>query len=472
MTAHSTVRLAFAFLFSCAACAAQSAPPPASPPQAAAPSGADSPAFRSPGEALQKLTAAIATIESRYIHRVEREALVAGCVHGVETRYPGAKRVSSSEPSELTDIALALRQVPAEELDAATDHCILGMIERLDRHSEFFGQADYRELLVRREPVGGIGLEMAVSAKEIKVVAPLEGGPAASAGISRGDVITSIDGVELHGRSLIEAYRMLRGAPGSQVSVALRRAEGREPKRLELKRQVIAVRSLHARLVQPGIGYLAITQFQNSTPNRLAAAIAELGRENGKALDGIILDLRWCMGGLLSPAVTATAAFLPRGKLISDVRGRSEDTSTQFYGESEDDDARDSLFGSLPPELKSAPMVVLAGPKTAAGAEIVASALQDHKRAVVVGTRTFGKGTIETFYPLPMDTALKITTARMIRPNGQEIDAKGVTPDVAVEPAALPEDGLPLPSYPTAGQIGAEGDATLRRALAVLAARK
>ncbi len=389
-------------------------------------------------------------------------------------KYPGAKPTSPGGPRELIDIAMALRQVPAEELDTATDHCILGMMEKLDRHSEFFGQADYRELLVRRDPVGGIGVEMALAAKEIKVVAPLEGGPAASAGISRGDVITSIDGVELRGRSLIEAYRLLRGTPGSRVSVALLPAGRSEPMRLELKREVITVRSVHARLVQPGIGYLAITQFQDSTPNRLATAIAELRRQNGKPLDGIVLDLRWCTGGLLNPAVTATAAFLPRGKLISDVRGRSQDTSTQFFGEREDDDGsgHGDLFGSLPPELKSAPMVVLSGPKTAAGAEIVASALQDHKRALVVGARTFGKGTIETFYPLPMDSALKITTARMIRPNGQEIDAKGVIPDVAVEPVALPEDGLPLPSYPTAGQVGAEGDATLRRALAILVARK
>jgi carboxyl-terminal processing protease len=241
--------------------------------------------------------------------------------------------------------------------------------------------------------------------------------------------------------------------------------------RFSLRREVLRVQSVRGRLLESGVAYIATTQFQEATPARLAETIADLRRTNQVPFSGIILDLRWCTGGLLNTAVVLSAAFLPRGMLVFNTRGRSADESRRFSSDASDylrTGRSDPLVG-LPPELKSAPMVVLVGPTTAAGAEIVASALQDQKRAVVIGSRSLGRGTLEMIFPLPGSRALKLTIARVYRPNGEPLDGKGIGPDLIIEAPARADDGIPPDTSPPRGtQLGSPADPAVAEALKVI----
>jgi carboxyl-terminal processing protease len=448
------------------ACAAQ---PPTAPIVSSHAVGATA-----PEATVRQVLEAITAIERNYIERSDRQVLVDACLQALSTRDTEPESRARVAAGNLKDLAAKFGRLAPQDAEAAADACILAMVATLDRHSTYLTQAEFREIKPGSDPVGGIGLELAPTADGVSVVAPFEGGPAACAGIARGDFIMAVNDVDLRGRSLKEISSLLRGAPGSSLTVTVQRIGRSEPLRFDVKREVIRMQSVHGRLLGPGIAYLALSQFQETTPGRLAAVMSNLRQQNAAALSGIILDLRWSTGGLLNTAVAVSAAFLPRGELVADMRGRTEENTRRLYAEPSYFVRAGSSdpFAALPLEVKSVPLVVLVGPVTSAGAEIVASALQDHKRAVVVGARSSGKGTIETILPLPLNTALRLTTARVFRPSGKLVDGNGVEPDIVVEPSAPIGNGIPPSAYPTSKELGALDDPAVAKALSILQSKK
>jgi carboxyl-terminal processing protease len=331
-------------------------------------------------------------------------------------------------------------------MDSAADSCIRGMVASLGGRSTFLDRYDFDDLAGRGGAPGAIGLNLKLAPEGAKILGAIEGAPADSADITPGDLLTAIDEVDLRGRTLTEVVHLLRGDVGSSVTITIRREGLAEPLRLTLTRQKIHVRAFDGRLLEAGFVLLKTSQLNNSTAGELVQTVARLRRENNAPILGIVLDLRQCSGGLLHESIAVSAAFLPRGTLVTETKGRISDSNRRYSADAKDyvrGHARDP-FADLPPELKSAPLVVLIGPTTAAGAEIVASALKDNQRATLVGQRSFGEGTIETIIPLRAGGALKLTTARVYRPNGEELQGKGLEPDVVVEEPAQP--GAPASS--------------------------
>jgi carboxyl-terminal processing protease len=410
-------------------------------------------------------------IKSGYIEPVQNRSLADACIGALVAQSALGFRAQAPSSEPLRDIVNALGSVRPEQSDLAVASCIRGMVAGLNSYSQYLDRVDFRELQVGSPLVGGIGLELAPDAEGARIVDAIEGGPGESAGFLRGDLIASVDGVDLRGRSLADIIRLLRGEPGSVVTLIVRRPGRTEPLHFSVKRAIIRVQSVRGRLLDSGIAYLATPGFYESTPERLAQTIADLRRKNQGALTGLILDLRRCSGGLLNASVAVAAAFLPRGTLVADLRGRSPDSSRRYTSAPEDySRGRDpDPLADLPPETRSAPMVVLIGPVTAAGAEMVASALKDGKRAAVIGTRSRGKGTVETVVPLTGGTALKLTTARIYRPNGESLDGKGVEPDEIVEAPSRTDDGIPpATSLPRGAELGSLADPAVAKAVAIV----
>jgi carboxyl-terminal processing protease len=345
------------------------------------------------------------------------------------------------------------------------------MLESLDAHSRFLDAQDFSDLTGTGGETGGIGLELQSAADGARIVGPLEGTPAASAEIAAGDLLIAIDDVGLKGLALNEIIRRLRGAPGSSVTITLQRAWSPALLRLILIRRVIRVNSSDGRILQ-GFLYLKISRLGSSVPTEMAETIVRLRRENEGAFRGIVLDLRACPGGLLQGAIAAAAAFLPPGTLVTATKGKTEESNRRYSADRRDywQGAGADPFADLPAELKSAPMVVLIGAKTASGCEIVASALQDHKRAVVTGERSFGNGLIQTIIPLRSVklTALRLATARIYRPNGELLDGKGVEPDVLVLEPAKPNGETTNSAAARTGRLGPMDDPLVLRALKTL----
>jgi len=421
--------------------------------------------------AARQIGEVVGAIKSGYIEPMQDRSLADACIGALVAQ--GALGVRAQAPSSepLRDIVNALGSVRPEQSDLATASCIQGMVAGLNIHSQYLDRTDFRELQYGGGEVGGIGLELAPDPEGARVVETIEGAPGESAGFLRGDLIVSVDGIDLRGRSLRDIIGLLRGKPGSTVTLIVRRPGKVEPLHFSVKRAIIRIQSVRGRLLGSGIAYLATPGFYESTPARLAQTIADLRRQNQGALTGLILDLRWCSGGLLNVSIAVAAAFLPRGTLVADLRGRTADSSRRFRSDPEDylRGRNPDPLADLPPEAKSAPMVVLVGPVTAAGAEIVAGALKDARRAAVIGTRSHGKGTVETILPLAGGTALKLTTARVYRPNGESLDGKGIDPDEVVETPTRVGDGIsPAKSLPRGAEFGSQADPAVAKALAII----
>jgi carboxyl-terminal processing protease len=294
---------------------------------------------------------------------------------------------------------------------------IRGMLETLDPHSSFMPPELYKEMQIETQgSFGGLGIEITVRDRYLTVVAPIEGTPADRAGIQAGDRIVRIDGAATKDMTLVEAVRKLRGPKGTQVIITLLR-EGQEPFDLTVTRDIIEVHSVRAANLGDGIGYIRVISFQERTRRDLEAELKAL-REKG--MRGLVLDLRNNPGGLLTQAVQVADLFLDKGKLIVYTEGRAKNQNIRFLDEHE--------------EAQDFPMVVLVNKGSASASEIVAGALQDHQRAVVIGTQTFGKGTVQTVIPLNDGSGLRLTTARYFTPNRRAIDGAGLTPDIVVEP--------------------------------------
>jgi carboxyl-terminal processing protease len=319
-----------------------------------------------------------------------------------------------------------------------------GMVASLDPHSAFLDRNAYRELREGTEgKFVGIGIEIGQSDEGyIKIAAPIEDSPAWRAGIKPGDLISHIDGAAVQQMDLDAAIKRMRGAPHTQVVLTIIRKDAPKPLQFTIVREEIVQKSVKGKIVAPGYAWVRIAQFQEPTVDDLANKLAALAREEPN-IKGLVLDLRNDPGGLLQSAIGVSAAFLPRGAEVVSTNGQLEESRARFYGRPEYymlSRGSDPL-AKVPALFKTVPMVVLVNTGSASASEIVAGALQDYKRAAIVGSPTFGKGSVQTIRPLSGDAAVKLTTARYYTPSGRSIQARGILPDVPVDETAE-GDGL------------------------------
>ena len=314
---------------------------------------------------------------------------------------------------------------------------INGMLTGLDPHSAFLDQEAYRDLQVGTQgEFGGLGIEVGTEDGFIKVIAPIEDTPAFRAGVLAGDLIIKLDEVSVKGLALGDAVKRMRGKPNTEVKLTVLRKGEAQPLDFIVKRDVIRVKSVKAKMLEPGYGMVRITQFQEHTGENLVVALNDLYRQSNGELKGLVLDLRGNPGGLLNSAVAVSAAFLPKNALVVYTDGRTEDAKMRLTATKENyvrGAFKEDFIAKVPAGAKTVPMVVLVNGASASASEIVAGALQDHHRATIVGTQTFGKGSVQTILPLPNNQAVKLTTARYYTPGGRSIQAKGIAADINVE---------------------------------------
>ncbi len=297
------------------------------------------------------------------------------------------------------------------------ENAIRGMLSGLDPHSTYLDQEAYRELQVGTSgEFGGLGIEVGIENGFIKVIAPIDDTPAQRAGIKSKDLIIRIDDKPVNDMSLNDAVNTMRGKPGTRIILTILREGVNQPFNLALERDTIQVVSIKSRTLEPGYGYVRISHFQSRTTEDLLSALNALEKENNGGLKGLVLDLRNNPGGVLNSAVGVSDAFLVEGIIVY-TKGRNENSELQFKAGPDD-------------VLKDAPIVVLVNNGSASAAEIVAGALRDHKRAIIMGHPTFGKGSVQTIVPVDNATALKLTTARYYTPSGHPIQAHGIKPDI------------------------------------------
>ena len=300
------------------------------------------------------------------------------------------------------------------------EYAIGGMLSSLDPHSAFLNEEAFTELQVGTSgQFGGLGIEISMEDGFVKVVSPIDDTPAQRAGMKAGDLIIRLDDATVKGMSLSDAVKVMRGEPGSDITLTVVRDGEAKPLKIVITRAIIKVTSVKSRSLEDGYGYVRITQFQSRTGDNLADAISKLKDENTN-LKGLVLDLRNNPGGVLNAAVAVSDAFINKG-LIVYTEGRTSDSDNKFH----------ATAGDL---INGMPLIVLVNGGSASASEIVAGALQDHQRAVILGTQSFGKGSVQTILPMNNGTAVKITTARYFTPNGRSIQAEGIVPDIKVEP--------------------------------------
>ena len=302
------------------------------------------------------------------------------------------------------------------------ESAINGMLQSLDPHSSYLNEESFRDMQVQtRGEFGGLGIEVTLEQGFVRVVSPIDDTPAARAGIEAGDFITHLDGVSVLGLNLADAVDKMRGRVGSDIKLTIRR-EGRDSFDVTVTRDVIRIQSVRSR-VEGEVGYLRITTFNEQTDVGVSREIAKMREELGDSMLGLVLDLRRNPGGLLDQAIKVSDAFLERGEIVS-TRGRDDDDAQRFNAKPGD------LINGLP-------MVVLINGGSASASEIVAGALQDHRRAVIMGTQSFGKGSVQTIMPIPGHGAMRLTTAAYFTPSGRSIQKTGVTPDIEVQQARI-----------------------------------
>lgn len=354
-------------------------------------------------------------------------ALVIFIGMGVQRRC-AAQGGNDYESIELfTDVLSIVKKSYVEEVDTKKliYGAINGMLSSLDPHSSFMPPETYKEMKIdTKGSFGGLGIEITIKDGILTVISPIEDTPAFKAGIKAGDQILKIDDKFTKDLTITEAVKRMRGPKGSKVTISIFREGLDKPKDYTLERDIIQVKSVKFKTLDDGYGYVRIAQFQEKTDDDLEKALKTLHDENGGNLRGLVLDLRNDPGGLLDQAVRVAEHFIDEGKLIVYTEGREKDSKMKFV----------SRKGGKEPHY---PMVVLINSGSASASEIVAGALQDHKRAVVMGTQSFGKGSVQTIIPLSDNSGLRLTTARYFTPSGRSIQAKGITPDIVAERVEL-----------------------------------
>ena len=343
--------------------------------------------------------------------------------HGVMAERPAENGgLPLEDIRSLSEVFGKIKDNYVEEVADKTllENAIRGMLSGLDPHSTYLDKESYKELRVGTTgEFGGLGIVVGMEDGFVKVVSPIDDTPAARAGIKAGDLIIKLDKRTVKGMTLDEAVKIMRGKPGTGIDLTVVREGETKPLVINVVRDKIRVKSVKYRTLEPGFGYVRISQFQERTGRDLRAAIRKLKEENKKGLKGLVLDLRNNPGGLLDAAVAVSDTFLEKGVIVS-VRGRNP--------------SQDMTHQANPNDwIKGAPLVVLINGGSASASEIVAGALQDHKRAVIMGEQSFGKGSVQTVVPLGNDSAIKLTTARYYTPNDRSIQAQGITPDITVD---------------------------------------
>ena len=323
---------------------------------------------------------------------------------------------------------------PVDEKKLITD-AISGMVASLDPHSQYFDKKSFKEF---REGTSGrfvgVGIEITQEDGLVKVVSPIEGSPAFRAGLKTNDLITKIDDTAVKGLSLNEAVKKMRGEPNTKVMLTIFRKDENRSFPVTITREEIRTQSVRGKVVEPGYAWIRLSQFQERTVDDFARKVEEIYKAEPN-LKGLVLDLRNDPGGLLDSAVAISAAFLPENVTVVSTNGQLAESkfvykaSPEFYARRGGGDP----LRRLPAALKTVPLVVLVNEGSASASEIVAGALQDHKRAAILGSQTFGKGSVQTVRPLGPDTGLKLTTARYYTPSGKSIQAKGIVPDVMID---------------------------------------
>ncbi len=368
-------------------------------------------------------------------------------VHTVwaEKETPPENPLPLDELRTFTGVLDAVKQdyvEPVKDKDLL-ENAIRGMLSNLDPHSAFLDAEAFQDLQIGTSgEFGGLGIEVGQDDGFLKVIAPIDDTPAQRAGIRSGDLIIRLDDTSVKGMPLSDAIQRMRGKPNTAITLTIVREGVRKPLKIKLIREVIQVRSVKSRLLEPGFGYLRITQFQAKTAQNLRQALQEIEQQNKGPLRGVVLDLRNNPGGVLNGAVDVADDFLEEGAIVQ-TKGRGNGSDQSFK----------ATPGDL---LKGVPLVVLVNGGSASASEIVAGALQDHRRALILGERTFGKGSVQTILPLGNGTAVKLTTARYYTPNGRSIQAEGIEPDIKLKSlkVATGTDGIDSDSVKEADLTG------------------
>jgi carboxyl-terminal processing protease len=344
------------------------------------------------------------------------------------------------EIRQFTDVFAAVKANYVEPVEdkRLMQEAISGMLSGLDPHSAFLDGDAFKELQAGTQgEFGGLGIEVGAEEGAVRVIAPIDDTPASRAGIKGGDLIIKIDDKFTRGLQLNDAVKLMRGKPRTPVTLTIVRKGEVKPLEFKLVRDIIRVQSVKSKIVEPGYAFVRISQFQERTVDDLARHLTDLAKQG--PLKGLVLDLRNDPGGLLHSAIGVSAAFLPPKALVVSTDGRNEDAKRRFLATPQDYQRGrgEDVLAKLPREFKTVPMVVLVNGNSASASEIVAGALQDHNRATIIGTQTFGKGSVQTIIPIRLDgqspAAIKLTTARYYTPSGRSIQAKGIEPNLAVE---------------------------------------
>jgi carboxyl-terminal processing protease len=337
-------------------------------------------------------------------------------------------KASSDTYRQLNLFGEVFERVRSDYVEDVTDEqlveaAINGMLTSLDPHSSYLDQKSFSDMRVQtRGEFGGLGIEVTMEGGLVKVVSPIDDTPAARAGLKPGDLITHLDGEQVQGLTLPQAVEKMRGPVNSDIRLSVRR-EGRDPFDVTLTRAIVKIQSVRSRLEGDNIGYIRITSFNEQTGSGLQNAIKQIRQQAGNKLLGFVLDLRNNPGGLLDQAIAVSDEFLDKGEIVS-TRGRKNEEGSRYNAKPGD-------------SAQGLPIVVLINGGSASASEIVAGALQDHRRGIVLGTKSFGKGSVQTIIPLPGHGAMRLTTARYYTPSGRSIQAKGIEPDIIVEPARI-----------------------------------
>ena len=368
---------------------------------------------------------------------------VAGALATMQLQATARNSVTQLPLEELQQLASVFGMVKSDYVEAVDEKKLItdaigGMVAGLDPHSQYFDKKTFKEF--REGTTGrfvGVGIEIGMEDGFVKVVSPIEGSPAFRAGLKSGDLITKIDETIVKGLTMDQAVKRMRGEPNTKVSLTIfRKAETRSFP-VTITREEIRAQSVRAKIVEPGYAWMRVSQFQDRTVEDFARKMEELYKEDPK-IKGIVLDLRNDPGGLLEASVAISAAFLPADAVVVTTNGQIAESKSSFKASPEYYLRRGGSdpLKRLPEALKNVPLIVLVNEGSASASEIVAGALQDHKRAIVMGAQTFGKGSVQTVRQLSPETALKITTARYYTPSGKSIQAKGIIPDVMLDETA------------------------------------
>ena len=352
------------------------------------------------------------------------------------------KELPLQEIRQFTDIFGAIKSFYVDPVGdkKLLEQALTGMVAGLDPHSAYLDPEAFKDLQEGTEgEFGGLGIEVTKDGRNgVQVVSPIDDTPAAKAGIRAGDLIVKLDGQYTYDLTLSKCVKLMRGKPKTAITLQIMRKGEKKPINIKIVRDIIKVQSVKSKALEDGIGYIRITQFQERTEADLVKALAAL-EKSGHLKKGLVLDLRNNPGGLLDAAVGVCAQFLPRGTLVVSTKGRTADSNREFLtGQSS---RRHDAAGMSPDAARSVPLVVLINPASASASEIVSGALQDHKRATLMGQRSFGKGSVQTIFPLAADakgeeSGIKLTTARYFTPSGRSIQATGIVPDIAVDDTA------------------------------------